>query len=177
MSGGGAGQVYLAPDLARVFDSAEKIANKAGDAFVTVERLLLAGWAGGRASGEAGARSTRQASIPPRSTRPSTRHSQGRTADSSSAEQAYDALKRYARDLTAAAAEGKMDPVYRPRTREIRRTIQVLSRRHQEQPRADRRSRRRQDGHCRRLGPAHRQGRRAREPSRTRSCLRSTWVP
>ena len=131
VSGGGAGQVYLAPDLARVFDSAEKIADKAGDAFVTVERLLLAlamepSADAGRALNEAGVNPTtlNQAINDIR---------KGRTADSASAEQAYDALKRYARDLTAAAAEGKMDPVI-GRDEEIRRTIQVLSRRTKNNP-------------------------------------------
>ena len=131
VSGGGAGQVYLAPDLARVFDSAEKIADKAGDAFVTVERLLLAlamepSADAGRALNEAGVNPTtlNQAINDVR---------KGRTADSASAEQAYDALKRYARDLTAAAAEGKMDPVI-GRDEEIRRTIQVLSRRTKNNP-------------------------------------------
>jgi ATP-dependent Clp protease ATP-binding subunit ClpB len=131
VSGGGAGQVYLAPELARVFDSAEKIANKAGDSFVTVERLLLAlamepSADAGRALNEAGVNPTtlNQAINDLR---------KGRTADSASAEQAYDALKRYARDLTAAAAEGKIDPVI-GRDEEIRRTIQVLSRRTKNNP-------------------------------------------
>jgi ATP-dependent Clp protease ATP-binding subunit ClpB len=131
VSGGGAGQVYLAPELARVFDSAEKIADKAGDAFVTVERLLLAlamepSADAGRALNEAGVNPTtlNQAINDLR---------KGRTADSASAEQAYDALKRYARDLTAAAAEGKIDPVI-GRDDEIRRTIQVLSRRTKNNP-------------------------------------------
>ena len=65
--------------------------------------------------------------------RPSTTSAKGRTADSAGAEQAYDALKRYARDLTAAAAEGKLDPVI-GRDEEIRRTIQVLSRRTKNNP-------------------------------------------
>jgi ATP-dependent Clp protease ATP-binding subunit ClpB len=131
VSGGGAGQVYLAPELARVFDGAEKIADKAGDKFVTVERLLLAlamepSSDAGRALNEAGVNPTtlNQAINDIR---------KGRTADSASAEQAYDALKRYARDLTAAAAEGKMDPVI-GRDEEIRRTIQVLSRRTKNNP-------------------------------------------
>ena len=84
----------------------------------------------------------------------------GRTADSASAEQGYDALKKYARDLTADARDGKLDPVI-GRDDEIRRTIQVLSRRTKNNPGADRRARRRQDGHRRRPGAAHRQWRRA----------------
>src|SRR6478736_2340940 len=130
VSGGGAGQVYLAPELARVFDTAEKIADKAGDKFVTVERLLLAlameASDANRALKDAGVNPTtlNQAINDIR---------KGRTADSASAEQAYDALKRYARDLTALAAEGKIDPVI-GRDEEIRRTIQVLSRRTKNNP-------------------------------------------
>ena len=131
VSGGGAGQVYLAPDLARLFDQAQKIAEKAGDKFVTVERLLLAILVEGSSEAakvlkEAGAtaQALNQAINDLR---------KGRTADSASAEQAYDALKRYARDLTAAAAEGKVDPVI-GRDDEIRHTIQVLSRRTKNNP-------------------------------------------
>ena len=131
VSGGGAGQVYLAPELARVFDSAEKIANKAGDSFVTVERLLLA--LAMEPSGDAG-RALNEAGVNPTTLNQAINDlRKGRTADSASAEQAYDALKRYARDLTAAAAEGKTDPVI-GRDEEIRRTIQVLSRRTKNNP-------------------------------------------
>ena len=131
VSGGGAGQVYLAPELARVFDAAEKIADKAGDKFVTVERLLLA--LAMEPSGDAG-RALNEAGVNPTTLNQAINDiRKGRTADSASAEQAYDALKRYARDLTAAAAEGKMDPVI-GRDEEIRRTIQVLSRRTKNNP-------------------------------------------
>ena len=131
VSGGGAGQVYLAPELARVFDTAEKIADKAGDKFVTVERLLLA--LGHGAVGDAG-RVLKDAGVNPTTLNQAINDiRKGRTADSASAEQAYDALKRYARDLTAAAAEGKIDPVI-GRDEEIRRTIQVLSRRTKNNP-------------------------------------------
>ena len=131
VSGGGAGQVYLAPELARAFDMAEKLADKAGDKFVTVERLLLAlamepSTEAGRALNEAGVNPTTL-------NRAIDDLRKGRTADSASAEQGYDALKRYARDLTAAAAEGKIDPVI-GRDEEIRRTIQVLSRRTKNNP-------------------------------------------
>jgi ATP-dependent Clp protease ATP-binding subunit ClpB len=131
ISGGGAGQVYLAPELARAFDTAEKLADKAGDKFVTVERLLLAlamepSTEAGRALNEAGVNPTTL-------NRAIDEVRKGRTADSASAEQSYDALKRYARDLTAAAAEGKIDPVI-GRDEEIRRTIQVLSRRTKNNP-------------------------------------------
>jgi len=131
VSGGGAGQVYLAPELARAFDTAEKLADKAGDKFVSVERLLLAlamepSTDAGRALNEAGVNPTTL-------NRAIDDLRKGRTADSASAEQGYDALKRYARDLTAAAAEGKIDPVI-GRDEEIRRTIQVLSRRTKNNP-------------------------------------------
>ena len=131
VSGSGAGQVYLAQDLARVFDAAEKIAEKAGDKFVTAERLLLAialekGSESGKILADAGvtAQALNGAINEIR---------KGRTADSASAEQSYDALKRYARDLTEAAANGKLDPVI-GRDEEIRRTIQVLSRRTKNNP-------------------------------------------
>jgi ATP-dependent Clp protease ATP-binding subunit ClpB len=131
VSGGGAGQVYLAPELARVFDQAQKIADKAGDKFVTVERLLLA--LAMEPTGDAGD-ALKAAGVTPTSLNAAINEiRKGRTADSASAEQAYDALKRYARDLTAAAAEGKVDPVI-GRDEEIRRTIQVLSRRTKNNP-------------------------------------------
>jgi ATP-dependent Clp protease ATP-binding subunit ClpB len=131
VSGAGAGQVYLAPELARAFDQAEKIADKAGDKFVSVERLLLA--LAMDSSSDAG-RALNQAGVNPTSLNRAVNDlRKGRTADSASAEQGYDALKRYARDLTAAAAEGKIDPVI-GRDEEIRRTIQVLSRRTKNNP-------------------------------------------
>src|SRR4051812_29638765 len=131
VTGSGSGQVYLAGSTARLFDNAEKIAEKAGDSFVTVERLLLAlaiekdteaskilARAGVTASGLNEAINALR---------------QGRTADSATAENAYEALKKYARDLTEAAREGKLDPVI-GRDEEIRRTIQVLSRRTKNNP-------------------------------------------
>jgi ATP-dependent Clp protease ATP-binding subunit ClpB len=131
VGGGGAGQLYLTPELARVFDTAQKIAEKAGDKYVTVERLLLA-LAMDTAS-EVG-RILRDAGVTPTALNQAINDvRKGRTADSASAEQSYDALKRYARDLTAAAAEGKLDPVI-GRDEEIRRTIQVLSRRTKNNP-------------------------------------------
>src|SRR5262245_52205759 len=131
VSGGGAGQLYLAPDLARALDTAQKIADKRGDKFVTVERLLLALVMD--ASSDAG-RVLKNAGVTPTSLNAAINEiRKGRTADSASAEQAYDALKRYARDLTVAAAEGKIDPVI-GRDEEIRRTIQVLSRRSKNNP-------------------------------------------
>jgi len=131
VSGGGAGQVYVEPELARTFDTAEKLADTAGDKFVTVERLLLA--LAMEPSAEAG-RALNMAGVNPTTlNRAINDLRKGRTADSASAEQGYDALKRYARDLTAAAAEGKVDPVI-GRDEEIRRTIQVLSRRTKNNP-------------------------------------------
>ena len=151
----------LTPGLARVFDTAEKAADKAGDSFVTVERLLLA--LAIEKETEAG-KALAKAGVTPQGLNAAIEAiRKGRTADSASAEQAYDALKKYARDLTAAAREGKLDPVI-GRDEEIRRTIQVLSPPHQEQSRADRRARRRQDRDRRGPGAAHRQWRRAREP-------------
>ena len=87
----------------------------------------------------------------------------GRTADSASAEQAYDALKKYARDLTQAARDGKLDPGHRPRRGNPPHHPGAVAP-HQEQSRADRRARRRQDRHRRRAGAAHRQRRRAGQP-------------
>jgi ATP-dependent Clp protease ATP-binding subunit ClpB len=131
VSGGGAGQMYLAPELARVFDQAQKVADKAGDKYVTAERLLLA--LAIEPSGEA-FRILKEAAVTAQALNAAIEDiRKGRTADSASAENAYDALKRYARDLTAAAADGKIDPVI-GRDEEIRRTIQVLSRRTKNNP-------------------------------------------
>ncbi len=131
ISGGGAGQIYLDPALARVFDAAEKAGEKAGDSFVTVERLLLA-LALDRSS-EAG-KILANAGVTAQNLNAAIEAlRKGRTADSASAENAYDALKKYARDLTQAARDGKLDPVI-GRDEEIRRTIQVLSRRTKNNP-------------------------------------------
>jgi ATP-dependent Clp protease ATP-binding subunit ClpB len=131
VSGSGAGQVYLAPELARAFDAAEKAAEKAGDSFVTVERLLL-GLALEQNS-EAGS-ILRKGGVTPQNLNAAIEAlRKGRTADSATAENAYDALKKYARDLTQAARDGKLDPVI-GRDEEIRRTIQVLSRRTKNNP-------------------------------------------
>ena len=131
VSGGGAGQVYLDAALARVFDAAEKAGEKAGDSFVTVERLLLA--LAIEKDSEAG-KILAKAGVTPQNLNAAIEAlRKGRTADSASAENAYDALKKYARDLTQAAREGKLDPVI-GRDEEIRRTIQVLSRRTKNNP-------------------------------------------
>ena len=131
VQGTGAGQLYLAPTTARIFDNAEKLAQKAGDSFVTVERLLLA--LAAEKSSEAG-KILGNAGV----TAQTLNHAiedlrKGRTADHATAENAYDALKKYARDLTEAARNGKLDPVI-GRDEEIRRTIQVLSRRTKNNP-------------------------------------------
>ena len=131
VSGSGAGQVYLAPALARVFDAAEKAGEKAGDSFVTVERLLLA--LALEKDSEAGKILAKAGVTPQNLNAAINALRKGRTADSSSAENAYDALKKYARDLTDAARTGKLDPVI-GRDEEIRRTIQVLSRRTKNNP-------------------------------------------
>ena len=131
ISGGGAGQVYLDPALARVFDTAEKAGEKAGDSFVTAERLLLA--LALEKNSEAG-KILADAGVTPQTLNAAIEAlRKGRTADSASAENAYDALKKYARDLTQAARDGKLDPVI-GRDEEIRRTIQVLSRRTKNNP-------------------------------------------
>ena len=131
VSGGGAGQIYLDPALARVFEVAQKAGEKAGDSFVTVERLLLA--LALEKDSEAG-KILSQAGVTPQNLNAAIEAlRKGRTADSASAENAYDALKKYARDLTQAARDGKLDPVI-GRDEEIRRTIQVLSRRTKNNP-------------------------------------------
>jgi len=128
---GGDGQLYMAAPMAKVFTSAEDMARKAGDSFVTVERLLTA---------LAVEKSAKSADILAKAGVTAQALNQaindlrkGRTADSASAEQGYDALKKYARDLTADARAGKLDPVI-GRDEEIRRTIQVLSRRTKNNP-------------------------------------------
>ncbi|MGE3932298.1 MAG: ATP-dependent chaperone ClpB [Rhodospirillaceae bacterium] len=131
VEGAGAGQIYLAPETARLFDSAQQIAEKSGDSFVTVERILLAL---AMASGTPSARILADAGVTPQGLNAAINDlRKGRTADTASAESGYDALKKYARDLTAAARDGKIDPVI-GRDEEIRRTIQVLSRRTKNNP-------------------------------------------
>ncbi len=127
----GSGQLYLTPGLARVMQQAETLAKEAGDSYVTAERLLLAltlaeGTPSAKLLGEAGvtAKGLNQAINEVR---------KGRRADSPTAESKYDALKKYATDLTEAARAGKLDPVI-GRDEEIRRTIQVLSRRTKNNP-------------------------------------------
>jgi ATP-dependent Clp protease ATP-binding subunit ClpB len=131
VSGGGSGQVYVTSELARVFNTAETLSEEAKDSFVTAERLLLAlviemNTDAGRILAEAGVTAEKL-------NRAINEMRKGRTADSAGAEQSYDALKKYARDLTEAASQGKIDPVI-GRDEEIRRTMQVLSRRTKNNP-------------------------------------------
>jgi ATP-dependent Clp protease ATP-binding subunit ClpB len=131
VEGSGAGQLYMAPTTARLFDNAEKIAQKAGDSFVTVERLLLAL---AMEKGTQAARILANAGVSAQTLNAAINDlRKGRTADSASAENQYDALKKYTRDLTEAARTGKLDPVI-GRDEEIRRTVQVLSRRTKNNP-------------------------------------------
>ena len=158
VDGSGAGQLYMAPMTARLFDNAEKIAQKAGNSSVTVERLLLAL---AMEKGTQAAKILANAGVSAQTLNAAINDiRKGRTANSASAENQYDALKKYTRDLTDAARNGKLDPVI-GRDEEIRRTVQVLSRRTREQSCVDRRARRRQDGDRRGLGAPHRQRRRA----------------
>jgi ATP-dependent Clp protease ATP-binding subunit ClpB len=130
VEGNGAGQIYLAPETARVLDQAEQMAQKAGDQFVTVEYMLLAL----AAATSAAANLLKKSGVTPQNLNKVIADlRKGRTADSPSTEQGYDALKKYSRDFTAEARAGKLDPVI-GRDEEIRRTIQVLSRRTKNNP-------------------------------------------
>jgi ATP-dependent Clp protease ATP-binding subunit ClpB len=117
-------------DTVRVLDQAEQIATKAGDSFVTLERLLLALALSTTAAGKA----LQTAGVTPQGLNAAIEQlRKGRTADTAGAEDRYDALKKFARDLTEAARDGKLDPVI-GRDEEIRRTIQVLARRTKNNP-------------------------------------------
>ena len=129
--GGAQASPGLDNDSVRVLDQAQQIAEKSGDSFVTVERLLVAlalasNSKAGSALADAGvdAKALERAIADLRG---------GRTADSANAEQAYDAMQKYARDLTQAARDGKLDPVI-GRDEEIRRTVQILARRTKNNP-------------------------------------------
>ncbi|MDZ4136444.1 MAG: ATP-dependent chaperone ClpB [Paracoccaceae bacterium] len=126
----GDAQPFMDPGLARVLDEAEKVAKKAGDSFVPVERILMALCMVASKAKDAlvaGAVNAQNLNAAINDIR------KGRTADSASAESGYDALKKYARDLTEAAREGKIDPII-GRDEEIRRAMQVLSRRTKNNP-------------------------------------------
>ncbi|WP_439636571.1 ATP-dependent chaperone ClpB [Oceanicaulis sp.] len=125
------GQIYLAPKTAEVFSSAEDAAKKAGDQYVTAERLLQGL---SLVKGQKAEEILTQAGVTPQALNTAVNDlRQGRTADTQSAEDTYEALKKYARDLTEVAREGKLDPVI-GRDEEIRRAIQVLSRRTKNNP-------------------------------------------
>jgi ATP-dependent Clp protease ATP-binding subunit ClpB len=130
VTGGGAGQPQFTPDIVRVLDAAQSQAQKAGDSFVAQDRLLVALAASdgpaGRILKQAGADAQRlEAAVADLR--------KGRKVDSQNAEEQFDALKKYARDITEAAREGKLDPVI-GRDEEIRRAIQVLARRTKNNP-------------------------------------------
>ena len=127
---GDAGQVYLDSATAKVLDEAEKIATKAGDSFVPVERILMALCmvkSKAKDALDAGKVTAQALNAAINDVR------KGRKADSANAEEGYDALNKYARDLTEAARQGKIDPIV-GRDEEIRRAMQVLSRRTKNNP-------------------------------------------
>ncbi|MEC8698353.1 MAG: ATP-dependent chaperone ClpB [Pseudomonadota bacterium] len=131
VEGAGAGQVHPTRELVRFFEQTEQLAEKAGDNFVTAERMLIA-LALSQDTGAANALAT--AGVNPQSLNTSINElRQGRIADSATAEDQYEALKKYTRDLTQAASDSKIDPVI-GRDEEIRRTMQVLSRRTKNNP-------------------------------------------
>ncbi|HQQ09180.1 MAG TPA: Clp protease N-terminal domain-containing protein, partial [Novosphingobium sp.] len=121
----------LENDAVRVLDQAEQLAAKAGDSFVSVQRMLQAlALATTNPAGQA----LKAAQVDPRALEQAIQDlTGGRTADNASAENAYDAMKKYARDLTQAARDGKLDPVI-GRDEEIRRTVQILARRTKNNP-------------------------------------------
>lgn len=131
VEGSGAGQLYLSPQAHKVFEQAEALAKKAGDSYVTAERLLLA------LTIEPDTESyklLKEAGLTPQGLNEAIETvRKGRTADTATAEDNYDALKKYARDLTEDALEGRLDPVI-GRDEEIRRSVQVLSRRTKNNP-------------------------------------------
>jgi len=130
VGGSGAG-MHLSNELARLLDQAVQLAEKAGDSYVTAERLLLALTL---ATGSPAAKALAEAGVTPQGLNHAIEQiRKGRKAESPAAEDGYDALKKYARDLTQAARDGKLDPVI-GRDEEIRRTIQVLSRRTKNNP-------------------------------------------
>ncbi|PHR56969.1 MAG: ATP-dependent chaperone ClpB [Robiginitomaculum sp.] len=128
---GGDGKVYMARETAELFQMAEKIAKKAGDSFVTAERLLLALTMPSKSPSyellKSSGLTAQNLGLAIEQIR------KGRKADSASAEDNYEALKKYTTDLTALARDGKLDPII-GREDEIRRTIQVLSRRTKNNP-------------------------------------------
>lgn len=131
VEGPGAGQLRLSSDFAKIVDNALKLAEKSGDKFVTIERILQAMLLEKKAdvSGYLDDAGLKDQDL----NKAINDLRKGRTADSASAEDQYDALNKYAHDLTSAAEDGKLDPII-GRDEEIRRTIQVLSRRTKNNP-------------------------------------------
>jgi ATP-dependent Clp protease ATP-binding subunit ClpB len=130
VSGGGAGQPQLTPELVRVLDAAQQTATRAGDEYVAQDRLLVAL----AESNTPAARALRAGGVTPQALEKAVNDvRKGRKVTSPNAESNFDALKKYARDVTAVAREGKLDPVI-GRDEEIRRTIQVLARRTKNNP-------------------------------------------
>ncbi len=131
VEGAGAGQLYLAQETNDLFGQAEKLSEEAGDSYVTAERILLAI---AMLPGTTAAKALAAAGVTPQSLNQAINAMRkGRRADSATAEDQYEALNKYARDLTEVAREGKLDPVI-GRDEEIRRTVQVLSRRTKNNP-------------------------------------------
>ncbi|WP_108502008.1 ATP-dependent chaperone ClpB [Paracoccus indicus] len=127
---GGSGQVYVDPSMVRVLDEAEQLAKKAGDSFVPAERVLMAlAMVNTQARDALGAGGVNAQAL----NAAINDIRKGRTADTASAEDSYEALEKYARDLTQAARDGKIDPII-GRDEEIRRAMQVLSRRTKNNP-------------------------------------------
>jgi ATP-dependent Clp protease ATP-binding subunit ClpB len=130
VSGGGAGQPQITPELARVLDSAQQVATRAGDEYVAQDRVLLALAASDTSAGKV----LKYAGVTAVSLEKAIADiRKGRKVDSPNAEAGFESLKKYARDVTAIAREGKLDPVI-GRDEEIRRTIQVLARRTKNNP-------------------------------------------
>ncbi len=131
VEGSGAGGLYATAEIAKLFSSAEELAKKAGDEYVTVERMLQAL---SLADGTPSAKILRDAGVTPQKLNSAINDMRkGRTAASSNAEDSFEALKKYTKDFTQLAKDGKLDPVI-GRDEEIRRTMQVLSRRTKNNP-------------------------------------------
>ena len=130
VQGSGAGQVQMTPDLHRLLDAAQQAATKAGDSYVAQDRLLQALAASDTQAGRA---LRAHGAAPAAVDKAIADLRKGRTVDSANAEATFDALNKYARDMTALAREGKLDPVI-GRDEEIRRTIQILARRTKNNP-------------------------------------------
>ncbi|MDT7952970.1 MAG: ATP-dependent chaperone ClpB [Acetobacteraceae bacterium] len=130
VQGGGSGQPQITPEMVRLLDAAQQQATKSGDTFVAQDRLLVAivtsDTPAARALRDAGA-------TPPALEKAVTDIRKGRVVDSAAAEANFDALKKYARDVTELGRAGKLDPVI-GRDEEIRRTIQILARRTKNNP-------------------------------------------